>query len=86
MLNLFKAAMRIVNNYKSSLPNQDWHAFNYNATNLWNMRFFVTSSGSIGIGPTATQPGDQICILNGGSAPYVVRDIPGTRDGDGGSG
>ena len=73
------AAMRNVNNYKPQLAAPDWHAFNYNASNLRNMRLFVTSARNIGIGPNTTETGDQICILYGGPVPYVVCAIQGDK-------
>jgi hypothetical protein len=40
-------------------------------------RFFTTASGRIGIGPVDIQVGDDICILQGGRLPFVLR-----REGD----
>jgi hypothetical protein len=36
-------------------------------------RLFITESGSFGIGPTTTQPGDVVCILFGSDVPPVLR-------------
>ena len=36
-------------------------------------RFFVSSQGYLGIGPSIMEPGDKLCVLFGGSTPYVIR-------------
>ena len=36
-------------------------------------RFFISSSGYIGLVPSATMIGDRICVLSGGRMPYVLR-------------
>lgn len=37
-------------------------------------RFFVTSKGHLGSGPTDMQAGDQICILQGAKTPFILRE------------
>jgi hypothetical protein len=34
---------------------------------------FQAADGTLGIGPTAIISGDIICVLQGGSVPYVIR-------------
>lgn len=34
---------------------------------------FITERGLLGVGPRATQPGDKVAIIAGGSMPFVVR-------------
>jgi len=36
-------------------------------------RFFVTDTGYIGLCPEIAQTGDEVCILQGGRVPYVIR-------------
>ena len=36
-------------------------------------RLFITADGYLGIGPQATRPGDVVCVLLGGSTPFVLR-------------
>jgi hypothetical protein len=38
-----------------------------------NRRFYLTQSGYIGIGPMMMRPGDEVCVLFGGRAPYILR-------------
>jgi hypothetical protein len=38
-----------------------------------NRKFFITEKGYFGLGPSTTQPGDNVCVLAGGHVPYVVR-------------
>jgi hypothetical protein len=38
-----------------------------------NRAFFITDGGRIGIGPQDMQPTDIICVLFGGTVPYVLR-------------
>jgi hypothetical protein len=42
-------------------------------------RFFVTNEGRLGLAPPATKEGDVVCVLMGGSTPYVLRKIGGDR-------
>ncbi|KAH7399670.1 hypothetical protein BKA66DRAFT_437202 [Pyrenochaeta sp. MPI-SDFR-AT-0127] len=42
---------------------------------LGNGRFFVTGRGYVGIAPDRTHIGDQICIIQGASVPFVVRPV-----------
>jgi hypothetical protein len=39
----------------------------------YGRRLFVTENGHLGIRPAAIQDGDIVCILFGGSVPYVLR-------------
>ncbi len=58
------------------VPRQDpsayWH-------DLWcramNRRFFITVTGTMGMGPPASKAEDHICMLFGGEAPFVLRPI-----------
>lgn len=36
-------------------------------------RLFVTSKGQFGLGPASMQPGDRLCILQGGRTPFILR-------------
>jgi hypothetical protein len=36
-------------------------------------KYFVTSQGYMGIGPSFMQPGDKVCLLFGGATPYIIR-------------
>jgi hypothetical protein len=38
-----------------------------------NRRFYLTQSGYMGIGPMMMRPGDEVCVLFGGRAPYILR-------------
>lgn len=38
-----------------------------------NRRLFVTSEGSLGLGPAALRLGDRVCVLLGARIPYVLR-------------
>ncbi|KAF7887635.1 hypothetical protein EAF00_009929 [Botryotinia globosa] len=38
-----------------------------------NRRFFVTKTGYVGLSPSCIEPGDSVCILFGGTTPYVIR-------------
>ena len=37
--------------------------------------FFTTKNGRIGQGPQYLKPGDIICLLHGGSVPYILRPL-----------
>lgn len=52
------------------LPDNITQAFILYAT---NRRIFVTSNGYIGLCTRHTQPGDTVCILEGGNMPFVLR-------------
>ncbi|KAM0145510.1 hypothetical protein ACHAPG_011586, partial [Botrytis cinerea] len=43
-------------------------------------RFFITESGYIGLGPPCMKDGDSVCILFGGTTPYIVRPTPTTDE------
>jgi len=46
-----------------------------------NRRFYVTSTGYLGIGPKDTQTGDEVYAINGSKVPLVLRrDALGFRD------
>jgi hypothetical protein len=36
---------------------------------------YVTRNGMRGLGPTITLPGDNVCVMYGGTTPYVVREV-----------
>ncbi|KAM0286868.1 hypothetical protein ACHAO9_007993 [Fusarium lateritium] len=40
----------------------------------FSRRFILTETGYIGLGPPDAQVGDSICVLLGGSVPYVLRE------------
>lgn len=40
-------------------------------------RFYTTKNGSMGLGPSAMRGGDIICVLFGGTVPYILRPIAG---------
>jgi len=37
------------------------------------LNFFITGNGYVGIGPRCMKAGDKVCVLFGGSTPYVIR-------------
>jgi hypothetical protein len=39
--------------------------------------FIITDRGFMGLGPSYTQPGDIVCVLRGGSVPFVLRPLEG---------
>ncbi|KAF5013205.1 hypothetical protein FDECE_784 [Fusarium decemcellulare] len=43
-------------------------------------KFFITPTGYMGIGPPCMEPTDIVCVLFGGSTPYVVR--PTSTEGE----
>ena len=43
---------------------------------IYGKSIFVTQNGSMGLGPTQVQKGDQIYILAGGRLPFVLRQSP----------
>jgi hypothetical protein len=43
--------------------------------------FFSTDNGRIGLGPSRTAPGDEICVFHGGGTPFVVRFEEGEETG-----
>jgi len=40
-------------------------------------KFYTTENGSMGIGPPAMRGGDVVCVLFGGTLPYILRPIAG---------
>jgi len=38
--------------------------------------FFITDKGYFGLGPWKSQIGDEICVLEGGMVPFVLRAVP----------
>jgi hypothetical protein len=46
----------------------------------WSGAFFLTSDGHLGIGPEATQPGDQIVVLDGARSPFVLGPLKKSSD------
>lgn len=50
---------------------------------LRNRALFVTDDGYLGLGPGIAQPGGQLCLIAGQSAPCILRPVPGTN-GEGG--
>jgi hypothetical protein len=49
------------------------HCFAHLLNILKNRAFFITSNGSMGLGPSKTKPGDQVVILSGASVPALLR-------------
>jgi hypothetical protein len=57
---------------------------------LWNVRFSQVMPGrklfrthlkrSLGTGPQSLEPGDIVCVLAGGTVPYLIRPINGGRE------
>ncbi|KAK7965287.1 HET-domain-containing protein [Apiospora saccharicola] len=47
----------------------------YGELGLCRRRFFVTDQGHMGIGPPALKTGDEVCVLLGGEAPFVLRPV-----------
>lgn len=45
-------------------------------------RFFLTPSGTIGLGPEGLQEGDVVVVLAGGPVPYLLRKEPWEQDGE----
>jgi hypothetical protein len=43
----------------------------------YNRRLYVTESGYLGLGPKFLQPGDVICVLQGGKIPFALRQRTG---------
>jgi hypothetical protein len=37
--------------------------------------FIITEKGYFGIGPLNTQPGDEVCVIEGGRVPFVLRQL-----------
>lgn len=37
--------------------------------------FFITSEGYLGLGPLNSRPGDEVCVLEGGNRPFVLRSV-----------
>ncbi|KAI1066843.1 hypothetical protein LB506_012104 [Fusarium annulatum] len=54
--------------------------FVYDSGRYHGRRFFITEKGHIGTGPPCLEPGDSVCILFGGAAPYIVRPSSPSRD------
>ena len=50
-------------------------------TTLLNRRLFVTRGGMIGLGTEALEIGDIVCILFGGTVPFVLRRVDHDEDG-----
>ncbi|KAK3374634.1 heterokaryon incompatibility protein-domain-containing protein [Podospora didyma] len=50
-----------------------FHAMRLSMINF--MRFFVTASGSVGIGPWYLEEQDVICIMYGANVPFILRPI-----------
>ncbi|KAJ9148999.1 hypothetical protein NKR23_g4681 [Pleurostoma richardsiae] len=50
---------------------------------LLNRRFFVTSSGSFGLGFVGIEQGDLVVLLDGGPTPYILRQKSFPRQGEG---
>ncbi|KAK7908657.1 HET-domain-containing protein [Apiospora marii] len=47
----------------------------YGELELSRRRFFVTEQGHMGMGPPALKTGDEVCVLLGGEAPFVLRPV-----------
>ena len=59
---------------------EDWHQprrdYHYHILmvliTMWR-KILVSKQGYVGLSAPSVQPGDQICVLFGGSTPYIVR-------------
>ena len=85
----FQNFMRVVHSPKDpdSIANSAWHLFerigldSHKTTRFQTMlartgikrKFFITDQGYMGIGSHLVEPGDKVCVLFGGSTPYIVR-------------
>ncbi|CAG7557460.1 unnamed protein product [Fusarium equiseti] len=56
-----------------SKKNQGWYRFIEATTISKDFNFFIAEKGYVGIGPRCMKAGDQLCILFGGSTPYIIR-------------
>ncbi|CAJ0538608.1 Ff.00g066370.m01.CDS01 [Fusarium sp. VM40] len=45
-----------------------------------DLNFFVTDKGYMGVGPRCMEPKDKVCILFGGSTPYIIRPTSHSED------
>ncbi|SPJ91926.1 related to HET-6OR heterokaryon incompatibility protein (het-6OR allele) [Fusarium torulosum] len=45
-----------------------------------DLNFFVTEKGYMGVGPRCMEPKDRVCILFGGSTPYIIRPTSHSED------
>ncbi|KAF5722720.1 heterokaryon incompatibility 6 OR allele [Fusarium mundagurra] len=64
------------------LMSQDDMPISFRDAMLVDRMFFITELGFVGIGPMSMKPGDHVCILYGGSTPFVVRPVDGAGDED----
>ena len=53
----------------------------YTMSTVHKMRPFMTEKGYVGVGPEHLFEGDMICILLGGTVPFVLRPHPTKQDG-----
>jgi len=51
----------------------------YFSSSLLGFRFYVTTKGRYGLVPNDVQAGDKVCVLYGGKAPFLLRNIDDTR-------
>lgn len=58
---------------KSAGEVQDCRSFMKSFWIFQHLNFFITGKGHIGIGPRCMKAGDRVCVLFGGSTPYVIR-------------
>ncbi|RFN54181.1 hypothetical protein FIE12Z_1307 [Fusarium flagelliforme] len=56
-----------------SLQKQGWYRFHQATTVSQDLNFFITEKSYVGVGPRCMKAGDKVCILFGGSTPYVIR-------------
>ena len=42
-------------------------------------KFFITAEGRMGLCPRDTREGDKVVVLSGGSVPYILREVAGSR-------
>ncbi|KAF6794940.1 heterokaryon incompatibility protein [Colletotrichum sojae] len=50
-----------------------WSSTQQIASQLCNQAFFLTESGTIGMGPWDTRVGDEVWVLDGGNYPFALR-------------
>ena len=51
----------------------DWDQLEGNPGIAYGRRFMITDLGFLGLAPLASMPGDEVCMLFGGTVPYVIR-------------
>jgi hypothetical protein len=63
----------IITPASSNPPDLNFDLYASIKTAIMRRRFFITQMGYIGLGPAGVQPGDELYLLLGGRAPFVLR-------------